>query len=210
MADVRSHQKFYYRDTHGIVHKKRVDKIWRDEAPNSAENLRFRNATKGTLKAQVLVIALCDEAGQTNGRRLVISCDKTGAIKYSLSNAEASAQQLCYRQHQRYWIERAIQEAKSEVGMAQYQVRGWYGWHQHIAMVTLAMLFALQQQVACRDCVPLLSTHDVVELLSYYLPTKKNSEQEIFRQMTRRHKARLKSIEHHYRKRANLSNIIKD
>ena len=209
MADVRSNQKFYFRDTHGIVHRKRMDKIWRDEAPNSAENVRFRNATKGTLKAQVLVIALCDEAGQTNGRRLVISCDRTGAIKYSLTNSQGSAQQLCYRQHQRYWIERAIQEAKSEVGMAQYQVRGWNGWHQHIAMVTLAMLFALQQKVAYRDRVPLLSTHDIVELLSYYLPIKKNSEQEIFRQMTRRHKARLKSIEHHYRKRANISKIIK-
>ena len=71
-------------------------------------------------------------------------------------------------------------------------------------MVTLAMLFALQQKVAYRDRVPLLSTHDIVELLSYYLPIKKNSEQEIFRQMTR-----LKSIEHHYRKRAILSKIIK-
>ena len=91
MADVRSNQKFYFRDTHGIVHRKRVDKIWRDEAPNSAENVRFRNATKGTLKAQVLVIALCDEAGQTNGRRLVISCDRTGAIKYSLTNSQGSA-----------------------------------------------------------------------------------------------------------------------
>ena len=96
---------------------------------------------------------------QTNGRRLVIICDRIGAIKYSLTNSQGSAQQLCYRQHQRYWIERAIQEAKSEVGMAQYQrLRGWYGWHQHIAMVTLAMLFALQQKVACRDRVPLLLT----------------------------------------------------
>ena len=51
--------------------------------------------------------------------------------------------------------------------MAQYQVRGWNGWHQHIAMVTLAMLFALQQKVAYRDRVPLLSTHDIVELLSW-------------------------------------------
>jgi hypothetical protein len=116
MGDVRSNQKFYFRDTHGIVHRKCVDKIWRDEAPNLAENVGLPNSTKRTLKAQVLVIVLCDEAGQTNGRRLVISCHKTGAIKYSLSNAQGSAQQLCYRQHQRYWI----QEAKTEVGMAQY------------------------------------------------------------------------------------------
>jgi len=161
---------------------------------------------KSTLKAQVLVIALCDKDGLANGRSLVISCDGTGAIKYSLTNAQDSARELCYRQHQRYCIERAIQEAKSEVGMAQYQVRGWFGWHQHIAMVTLAMLFALQQKIAYRDCVPLLSTHDIVELLSYYLPSKKDSEQEIFKQMALRHTARLKSIEHHYRKQKPILN----
>ena len=205
LADVRSNQKFSFQDHDGVVHEQRVDKIWRDYAPRLAQNVSFRNATKGTLKAQVLRIALCDKDGLTNGRSLVISCDGTGAIKYSLTNALGNARELCYRQHQRYWIERAIQEAKSEVGMAQYQVRGWFGWHQHSAMVTLAMLFALQQKLAYRDCVPLLSTHDIVELLSYYLPSKKNSEQEIFKQMALRHTARLKSIEHHYRKQAPVS-----
>ena len=200
LADVRSNQKFSFQDPDGLVHEERVDKIWRDYAPSLAQKVSFRNATKGTLKAQVLVIALCDKDGLANGRSLVISCDGAGAIKYSLTNAQGSARELCYRQHQRYWIERAIQEAKSEVGMAQYQVRGWFGWHQHIAMVTLAMLFALQQKLAYRDCVPLLSTHDIVELISYYLPSKKNSEQEIFKQMAIRHTARLKSIEHYYRK----------
>ena len=47
-------------------------------------------------------------------------------------------------------------------------------------MVTLAMLFALQQKVAYRDRVPLLSTHDIVELLSYYLPIKKNPNKKSF------------------------------
>ena len=80
--------------------------------------------------------------------------------------------------------------------MAQYQVRGWHGWHQHMAMVMLAMLFARQQKLAA----PLLSTHDIVELLSYYLPRKQTSEQEVFRQLQQRHLSRLKSIEHYYRK----------
>ncbi|WPJ94423.1 hypothetical protein SH580_13370 [Coraliomargarita algicola] len=118
---------------------------------------------------------------------MVISCDGTGAIKYSLTNDQASAVQLCYRQHQRYWIERAIQEAKSEVGMAQYQVRGWQGWHQNMAMVTMAMLFVTQQKLINRDCAPLLSTHDVIELLSFYLPSKQRSEKEIFHQLLQRH-----------------------
>ena len=85
--------------------------------------------------------------------------------------------------------------------MAQYQVRGWQGWHQHLAMVTLAMLFATQQKLANRDCAPLLSTHDIVELLSYYLPSRQKSEDEMFRQLLERHNARLNSINHYYKNR---------
>jgi len=205
LADVRSNQRFYFKapnrdDADETVYQQRVDKIWREYAPSCTQSVRFRQASKGTLKAQVLVLELCDQHGVANGRRLVISCDQAGAIKYSLTNGTVNnPREVCYRQHQRYWIERAIQEAKSEVGMAQYQVRGWFGWHQHIAMVTLAMLFALQQKLAYRDCVPLLSTHDIVELLSYYLPSKKHSEQQMFKMIAERHKARLKAIEHYYR-----------
>lgn len=198
VADVRSNQKFHFKTAQGDLRYQRVDKIWIDYAAEHAHCVSFRNATKGKLKAQVLVVELCDKQGAANDRRLIISCDGTGAIKYSLTNAKGSALEHCYRQHQRYWIERAIQEAKSEVGMAQYQVRGWNGWHQHIAMVTLAMLFALQQKIAYRDSVPLLSTHDIVELLNYYLPSKKQSEDEIFRQLANRHKQRLNAIKQYY------------
>jgi hypothetical protein len=64
---------------------------------------------------------------------------------------------------------------------------------------TLAMLFALQQKLFNRDMVPLLSTRDIVELLSYYLPSRQTSEDELFRQMQQRHLSRIKSIAHHYK-----------
>ncbi len=34
---------------------------------------------------------------------------------------------------QRFWIERAFEDAKSQVGMAEYQVRGWNAWYHHIS-----------------------------------------------------------------------------
>ena len=201
VADVRSNQKFYFKDAQGQLQYKRVDKAWIQWGAAGAEHVDFRNATKGPLHAQVLVLPVYCKEGGTTARSLIISCDGTGAIKYSLTHAEGSAKEHCYRQHQRYWIERAIQQAKSEVGMAQYQVRGWQGWHQHMAMVSLAMLFALQQKLIHRETAPLLSTHDIVELLSFYLPSRQTSEEEVFRQLKERHLSRLRSIEHHYRKR---------
>ena len=201
VADVRSNQKFYFKDSQGQLQHKRVDKAWLQWGGAQAEHVHFRNATQGPLHAQVLVLPIYCKDGSTTGRSLIISCDGLGAIKYSLTNGEGTAPEHCYRQHQRYWIERAIQEAKSEVGMAQYQVRGWQGWHQHMAMVTLAMLFALQQKLAHRDTAPLLSTHDIVELLSFYLPCRQTSEDEVFRQLKERHLSRLRSIAQYYKKR---------
>jgi SRSO17 transposase len=43
----------------------------------------------------------------------------------------------------RYWIERALEDAKGELGMADYQVRGWWGWHHHMTVTMLAMLLLL-------------------------------------------------------------------
>ena len=201
VADVRSNQKFYFKDSEGQVQHKRVDKIWIECGPTQSQHVRFRNATKGPLHSQVLVVPGCGKDGSAVSGNLIISCDGAGAIKYSLTNGKGTASEHCYRQHQRYWIERSIQEAKSEVGMAQYQVRGWQGWHQHMAMVTLAMLFALQQKLVNRKTIPMLSTHDIVELLSYYLPSKQASEDEILRQLQQRHLSRINSIAHFYRNR---------
>lgn len=38
----------------------------------------------------------------------------------------------------RHPIESLLQEAKSEVGMADYEVRHWQGWHRHMALVMIA------------------------------------------------------------------------
>ena len=207
VADVRTNQKFYIHcPEEATLRHLRADKIWLKHGARLAQSVSFRDSTKGTLKAQVMVVPLHNASGESIQRSLIISCDSTGSLKYSITNTDGTAHQHCYRQHQRYWIERGIQEAKSEVGMAQYQVRGWNGWHQHMAMVSMAMLFALQQKIIHREQVPLLSTHDIVELLSFYLPSKKQSEEEVFRQLVVRHKARLRSIQHHYKnKTANIA-----
>jgi SRSO17 transposase len=35
----------------------------------------------------------------------------------------------------------AFREAKQELGMTDYQIRGWLAWHHHIALVMMAMAF---------------------------------------------------------------------
>jgi len=69
--------------------------------------------------------------------------DSPKKIKYSLSNAseEVFIIRLACMQAQRYCIEGNFQDGKTYCGMGDYQVRGWYGWHHHMAMVLMAMQF---------------------------------------------------------------------
>ena len=83
-------------------------------------------------------------------------------------------------QAQRFWIERAFQDAKSELGMSQYEVRGSKGWRHHMALVCLAQLFVMKERLAAEGQVPLLRVRDVVELLDYYLPRPRIDEQELY------------------------------
>ncbi|MBK8537148.1 MAG: hypothetical protein IPL59_19845 [Candidatus Competibacteraceae bacterium] len=45
-------------------------------------------------------------------------------------------------------IERALQQGKQDVGLGDYQVRGWRGWHHHLALVMMSMLFLLEERPA--------------------------------------------------------------
>ena len=75
-------------------------------------------------------------------------------------------------QGQRYWVERAFEDAKGECGLADYQALGWRPWHHHVTMVMLAMLFIVEQRVAQQPGLELLTPRDIVEMLKETLPRK--------------------------------------
>lgn len=179
----------------------RLDKWIEHQAEASFKTITIRDSSKGPLTVQILhrTIWLWDgESNRVQKVHLVVRLDGSSPskYKYSVSNApeNTTIERLALQQAQRYWIERALQDAKSNAGMADYQVRGWTAWHHHITMVMLALLFMLEIRVKNAEAYDLLSTADIKELLIYFLPKRKTSEHEIFRQMEIRHKKRRKSI----------------
>ena len=129
-------------------------------------------------------------------------------LKYSLSNApqETSTERLAHMQGQRYWIERAFQDAKSHCGLDHYQVRGWQGWHHHAALVMMAMFFMLKEKLLNEEEVPLLSCYDIEILLTHFLPKRGTTKDEVIAQMERRHRKRQAAIDSQMRKQmASLS-----
>ena len=179
---------------------------WANGQPESAwQRLVLRESTRGPLTVRVLHrhVWLWDgKEPQAHRYHLIVSETDRSKRKYSVSNAPAKTptQRLAFMQAQRYWVERAIEDAKSHAGLADYQVRTWTGWHHHIAMVMLALLFMLEIRLEYEEDLQLLSCRDIQELLSHFLPRRDVTRQEVIQQMLNRHKKRAASIEYHYRK----------
>jgi len=127
---------------------------------------------------------------------------ENGAIRFSFSNApeETSLARLATMQCRRYWVERALEDAKGQAGLDQYQVRGWKGWHHHMAMTLLAMLFLLQLTIQFREKAPLLTLQDTREILEEFLPRKSYSPQEFIELLEQKHQARLSARRSHAKK----------
>ena len=170
-----------------------------------ARKVAVRDATKGSLRAPLWVRSVWVWDGKSSTARprlLIVRQEADGTFKYSLSNAAADTlwERLAYMQAQRFWIERCFQDAKSELGMAQYEVRGWPGWHHHITLACLALLFLVKERCSARVHTPLLSARDIVELLAVYLPRRPRNEPEVLRQMQQRHAARQRDLDHRQRR----------
>lgn len=183
----------------------RVDKLTARRFAGEARELPIRDTTQGELQAKVWVCPVWvwdGESPAARARLLVVRQEADGTFKYSLTNAPAYTPwaRLAYMQAQRFWIERCFQDAKSELGMAHYEVRGWNGWHHHMALVCLALLFMLKERRLATDETPLLSARDIVELLAFYLPRRPRSEREVLRQMQRRHAARQRDLDNRRRR----------
>lgn len=65
--------------------------------------------------------------------------------RYALSNARADTPLpiLAAVGATRPAIETLFQQGTGEAGLDQYEVRGWHGWHHHVALAPLAAAFLL-------------------------------------------------------------------
>ena len=71
------------------------------------------------------------------------SLGKPGDLAYYLTHAPETATlaDLVQVAGTRWTIESCFEEAKGEVGLDQYEVRSWTGWHRHITLAMLAQAY---------------------------------------------------------------------
>jgi SRSO17 transposase len=121
--------------------------------PASAwKRLRYREGSKGTQQAHFARIRIIAERDDLPGPELWLvierSCDQAPYVKYYVSNAARDCPLLEMAQagHNRWPVEDCFLRGKQEVGLDDYEVRGWRGWHHHMTLAMLALWFLVLQK----------------------------------------------------------------
>lgn len=235
MADVHKDQRIYLEDPKPVVPQRkskrgkapsrlkaqtqaiRVDEFVQHQPSNAWQKVKIRDSSKGIVWAEILhqQVWLWDgEEEKAHNWHLIIrrEINSPKTIKYSLSNAdrETSQERLAFMQGQRYWVEDSIKNGKQSCGLSDYQVRKWRGFHHHMALSLMVMLFMLEERQKHEIEKPLLSYSDIRILLSHFLPRRDVTTDEVMRQMDVRHRKRQSSIDSAQRIKENQSVSLLD
>jgi SRSO17 transposase len=128
----------------------RVDHLVEQLAADQWTPAVIKEGAKGPLAAEfafVRAVAVRDELpGPAVWVVLRRTRGETPELKTYLSNAPAETPHptLVWVSGMRWPVESAILECKSELGMDHYEVRGWVGWHHHLALTFLAHHFLVR------------------------------------------------------------------
>lgn len=121
----------------------------RHQADTKWQRIPVRSTERGVLNdpfAARRVWTLREGQAEPVEEWLVIRRETKKRYSYALSNAPAntSLKKLAWLKCQRYFVERANQEAKSEAGWDELRARKYRGWEHHLALVILAIWFMAQ------------------------------------------------------------------
>jgi len=96
----------------------------------------------------------------------------TGEMKYYLSNAPVTTtiHTFAWLSGMRWPTESCFEESKQELGMGDYQVRSWVGWHHHMTLVILAHFFLVRLKLRLKHKAPALTLPQTILLLQAILP----------------------------------------
>jgi SRSO17 transposase len=127
---------------------------WAQAQPASRwRRLVLGNGAKGprVVRALEAWVQTKDEEGCVGPReRLVVirSVATEPRVWYTLSNARAEVAlvRVVEAQGRRHGVEELLQAGKGEVGLAQYEVRSWVGWHHHMTLSLLALWFLILEK----------------------------------------------------------------
>jgi SRSO17 transposase len=183
----------------------RIDKLAQELDSSQYHRIFVRDSERKKIWCELACLRVYSTDNSLPGNECWLIIRRTEGekkLKYQFSNAplETSLEKFGKMSYSRYWIERAIEDAKSDMGLADYEVRGYLGWNHHMAMTILAMLFLMEMQDEWLSDAPLLTLTDVRKILIEIMPKRKLGSKEILNLIEQKHKARYSAKRSHHKR----------
>jgi len=89
---------------------------------------------------------------------------------------------------------------KGIAGLADYQVRSWTGWHHHMTITLMAMLYLMVLSIDLGKKADFLTVQDVKEIFEVIMPKRKVTSDELVQLILEKHKRRLSARLSHHRR----------
>jgi SRSO17 transposase len=113
--------------------------------------VRTRDGEKGPIEVDAVKLRVMTRTGsgkRTVGRRETLLITERGDERwYYLSNARGvSVAKMTKVAACRHYVEQSLELAKGDVGLDEYEVRSWVGWHHHMTLSLLACFFLILER----------------------------------------------------------------
>lgn len=157
----------------------------------------IKEGTKGPIVAEFAALRVINTRNSLPGHEVWLICRRdviSNEHKFYLSNAPPDIPLTAFVRVTglRWPIESCFEEGKQELGLGDYQVRSWLGWHHHMTLCILAHFFLVRIQRRLQDKAPMLTLPQAILLLKAVLPQPQfdlETTVEIVNYYQRRHEA---------------------
>lgn len=149
----------------------------RDQLPATAwQRVEVRDGEKGPLQIELAIVPHVQT--KINRRRMKYAevliftryrdANGTRHNDFYLSNGPATtpAAEFARVISAERRVEETIRRAKSDAGLADYQVRTWQGWHHHLALSLIATWFLVHETLEGRKTTPPLTVPQVRQMIA--------------------------------------------
>ncbi|MDR3186288.1 MAG: IS701 family transposase [Christensenellaceae bacterium] len=142
-ASMKQMGKKHLRDQHNMKAMQVRDIVENDDTPWQEVVLSI--GAKGHITGYEILIRVFDVRDDLPNERIFLYARKhnDGSVKHTISNAPDTTPIEKFRELalRRWPIEQCFEECKSCLGMDQYELRSWNGWHRHMLLIFVAHLF---------------------------------------------------------------------
>ncbi len=149
----------------------------------------IKEGSKGPMVAEFAFLRVVEVRGELPGNEVWLVLRRSLAeepeLKTYLSTAPADTPhpELVRIAGMRWPVETALEDGKDGLGMDEYMVRSWIGWHHHMTVCILAHHFLVRVQKRFQKEAPALTLPQARLLIASVLPLKQLDPQEAIRQI---------------------------